>query len=77
MELIKLDALIEKVQLILDMGKPIKINLRISRGKTALHRAYFNIYKKRKELRAWYMYRIQHHLCLCSGFDRRNARPVC
>jgi len=52
----KLDALIEKVQLILDMRKPIKIIVRIYPDKTALHEAYFNIYKKKKELRAWYIY---------------------
>jgi len=52
----KLDSLIEKVQLILDMRKPIKITVRIYPDKTALHGAYFNIYKKKKELRAWYIF---------------------
>lgn len=52
----KLDALIEKVQLILDMRKPINIIVRIYPDKTALHGAYFNIYKKKKELRAWYIF---------------------
>jgi len=52
----KLDALIEKVQLILDMRKPIQIIVRIYPDKTALHGAYFNIYKKKKELRAWYIF---------------------
>lgn len=52
----KLDALIEKVQLILDMRKPIKINVRIYPDKTALHDAYFKIYKKKKKLRAWYIF---------------------
>ena len=52
----KLDALIEKVQLILDMRKPINIIVRIYPDQTALHEAYFNIYKKKKELRAWYIF---------------------
>ncbi|MBA3009308.1 MAG: hypothetical protein KKF12_08170 [Proteobacteria bacterium] len=52
----KLDALIEKVQLILDMRKPINIIVRIYPDKTALHEAYFNIYQQKKELRAWYIF---------------------
>jgi hypothetical protein len=52
----KVDTLVEKVQLILDMRKPIKINVRIYPDKAALKRAYFRIYKNKKDLRAWYIF---------------------
>jgi hypothetical protein len=52
----RLDALVEKVQLILDMRKPIKINVKIFPDKSSLHQEYFNIYKKRGKLCAWYIY---------------------
>ncbi len=52
----KLDALVEKVQLILDMRKPINITVRIYPDEIALHSAYFEIYKKKKQLRAWYTF---------------------
>ncbi|MCP4723044.1 MAG: hypothetical protein GY860_26625 [Desulfobacteraceae bacterium] len=52
----KLDALVEKVQLILDMRKPINIIIRIYPDETALHTAYFNIFNTRKKLRAWYIF---------------------
>ncbi len=52
----KIDTLVEKVQLILDMRKAIKINVRIYPDKSALREAYFKIYKKDKVLRAWYLF---------------------
>jgi hypothetical protein len=52
----KLNALVEKVQLILDMRKPIKITVNIYPDKTALHDEYFQIYKTSKKLRAWYIF---------------------
>ncbi len=52
----KVDLLVEKVQLILDMRKPIKINVRIYPDKEALQKAYFQVYKKAKALRAWYIF---------------------
>jgi len=53
----KMDALFEKVQLILDMRKPMKkVRLNLYPDKSSLNEAYFNIYKKKKELRAWYIY---------------------
>ncbi|MCG8619448.1 MAG: hypothetical protein MI802_24770 [Desulfobacterales bacterium] len=53
----KLDTLCEKVQLILDMRKPIRVNVRIYSDKAALDEAYYKIYKKKKSLRAWYLFR--------------------
>lgn len=52
----KMDALVEKVQLILDMRKPINVIVKLYPDKTALQGAYFNIYKKKRELRAWYIF---------------------
>lgn len=52
----KLDALFEKVQLILDMRKPIKVTVNLYPSAEALHEAYFQIYKKQGKLRAWYIY---------------------
>lgn len=52
----KVDTLVEKVQLILDMRKAIRINVRIYPDEDALHDAYFKIYKKKEELRAWYIF---------------------
>lgn len=52
----KVDTLVEKVQLILDMRKPITVNVRIYPDKEALAQAYFKIYKKKKSLRAWYLF---------------------
>ena len=52
----KVDTLVEKVQLILDMRKPIRINVRIYSDRTALATVYFQIYKKHKNLRAWYIF---------------------
>lgn len=52
----KMDALVEKVQLILDMRKPINVIVKLYPDKTALQGAYFNIYKKKREFRAWYIF---------------------
>lgn len=52
----KLDAMFEKVQLILDMRKPFKVTINIYPDETALHLAYFQIYKVKKKLRAWYIF---------------------
>ena len=52
----KMDALVEKVQLILDMRKPMDVIVKLYPDKTALQGAYFNIYKKKRELRAWYIF---------------------
>jgi len=52
----KVDQLVEKVQLILDMRKPIRINIRIYPGKKALQDTYFRIFKKRRNMRAWYIF---------------------
>ena len=53
----KMDSLFEKVQLILDMRKPFpKVWVNIYPNEDALHQAYFKIYKKKKKLRAWYIY---------------------
>lgn len=52
----KLDALFEKVQLILDMRKPIKVIVNLYPSAEALHEAYFQIYKKQAKLRAWYIF---------------------
>jgi hypothetical protein len=52
----KMDALVEKVQLILDMRKPINVIVKLYPDKTALLGAYFNIYKKKREFRAWYIF---------------------
>jgi len=52
----KMDALVEKVQLILDMRKPMNVIVKLYPDKTALQGAYFNIYKKKREFRAWYIF---------------------
>ncbi|MCG8685311.1 MAG: hypothetical protein MI892_10575 [Desulfobacterales bacterium] len=52
----KLDLLVKKVQLILDMQKPIMVNLRIYPGPKELKIAYFKLYKKQNQPRAWYLY---------------------
>ena len=53
----KLDAMFEKVQLILDMRKPYKVIVNIYPDETSLHAAYFKIYKSKKKLRAWYIFK--------------------
>lgn len=52
----KLDNLVEKVQLILDMKKPVRVNVRIYPDKESLSEAYFQIYKKKSDIRAWYLF---------------------
>lgn len=52
----KLNSLFEKVQLILDMRKPLMVNIKIFPDKTTLEDAYFKIFNKRASLRAWYIY---------------------
>ncbi len=53
----KVDALFEKVQLILDMRKSRdRVRVNIYPDETALHNAYFSIYKKKRNLRGWYIY---------------------
>jgi len=52
----KLDALFEKVQLILDMRKPFKVIVNLYPDETALQDEYFQIYKKKRKLRAWYIF---------------------
>ncbi|MCP4022446.1 MAG: hypothetical protein GY729_11440 [Desulfobacteraceae bacterium] len=52
----KLDALVYKVQLILDMRKPIKITAKIFPDQAALDNEYYRIYKTRKTMRAWYIF---------------------
>ena len=55
----KVDALFERVQSILDMRKPLKtkIKVKIFPNKTLLHDAYFQIYKRKKQVRAWYIFK--------------------
>jgi len=53
----KVDALYERVQEILDMRKKMKnITINIYCDKKQLHAAYQEIYKKPRNLRAWYIY---------------------
>jgi hypothetical protein len=53
----KTDALFEKVQLILDMRKPMKkVRINLYPNKSALQKAYYKIYKKKRGLRAWYIF---------------------
>jgi hypothetical protein len=51
-----LNKLVEKVQLILDMQKPITIKVQLYANKEALHDAYYKIYRKKRQLRAWYIF---------------------
>lgn len=52
----KLDSLFEKVQLILDMRKPIKVTVQLYPDEASLHEAYFLVYRKKGDLRAWYVF---------------------
>ena len=55
----KVDALFEKVQLILDMRKRFrKVQIHIYENSKKLHAAYFRLYKKPCRLRAWYVYEL-------------------
>jgi hypothetical protein len=52
-----LDALYERVQEILDMRKRMKpVVIRVYSTKQQLHAAYDDVYGKRCQLRAWYIY---------------------
>ena len=53
----KVDRLVEKVQIILDMRKPFrKVNVNLYPDAGALHQAYFKLYRARKQPRAWYTF---------------------
>jgi hypothetical protein len=52
----KVDGLFEKVQTILDMRKPVKVNVQLYPSQAALHEAYYMIYGKHNPLRAWYIF---------------------
>ncbi|MDD9301717.1 MAG: hypothetical protein HUK40_04950 [Desulfobacter sp.] len=52
----KMDSLVEKVQLILDMRKPMQVNIRIYPDRQALQNAHLNLYKKGRAMWAWYLY---------------------
>ena len=54
----KVDAIYERVQEILDMRKMMdKINVNIYPDKEGLHAAYYEIFQKTCQLRAWYIYK--------------------
>lgn len=54
----KVDALFSRVQRILDMRKRIKkVSIRIYHDKKQLHDAYYEIFKTKTRMRAWYIYR--------------------
>ena len=56
---IKIDALYERVQEILDMRKKMKkVKIKIYYNKRQLHAAYLRIYKTRSRLRSWYIYEL-------------------
>lgn len=52
----KVDALCEKVQMILGMKKNFRVTVRIYPDKNALQNASYRIYKEKKDLRAWYIF---------------------
>ncbi len=54
----KINALFEKVQLILDMRKAMrKVKIMVFADPDALHREYFRIFKSRKAPRGWYIFK--------------------
>ena len=54
----KLDRLVEKVQLILDMRKPFpRVRIELHPNAESLQQAYFRLYKKKKEIRAWFTFK--------------------
>jgi hypothetical protein len=56
---LKVDAVYEKVQEILDMRKSMKkVTIYISHDKQELHSLYQKIFKKPCHLRAWYVYEL-------------------
>jgi len=52
----KLDNLFEKVQTILDMRKPIKVNVQLYPDQVSLQQAYYAIYGNHRDLMAWYLF---------------------
>lgn len=53
----KMDSLYERVQAILDMRRSMKkVTVKIYGNKNTLWNSYQEIYKKRRELRAWYIF---------------------
>lgn len=53
----KVDLIFEKVQLILDMRKPMRrVRVRIFSNEDELHKAYRKIYGRRANVRGWYVY---------------------
>lgn len=52
----KVDSLFEKVQTILDMRKPIKVNVQLYPDQVSLQEAYHAIYGRHRELMAWYIF---------------------
>ncbi|HUV50169.1 MAG TPA: hypothetical protein VMW78_04015 [Anaerolineae bacterium] len=66
----KVDALYERVQEILDMRKKMKkVTINIYNNKEQLHAAYFDIYKKNYQYKAWYIY--EYHV-IYVNFDDIN-----
>lgn len=54
----KVDLLFERVQSILGMRKKIdKVNVRLHQDQDQLHRAFYNIYRQKCHIRAWYRYK--------------------
>ena len=55
----KVDALYKRIQEILDMcGRTRKVNIKIYRNRKELNAAYYNIYKKPSQLRAYYIHEL-------------------
>lgn len=53
----KVDLIFEKVQLILDMRKPMRqVRVRIFSNENELHKAYKKIYGRKATVRGWYVY---------------------
>jgi len=54
----KMDAIYDKVQLILDMRKPqqLKLLVRVASDKDELAATFFKIFKRKSSSRAWYVY---------------------
>jgi len=54
----KVDLLFERIQSILGMRKKMdKVNIRLHQDKKQLHQAFFDIYRQKCHLRAWYRYK--------------------
>ncbi|MCG8563697.1 MAG: hypothetical protein MI747_01295 [Desulfobacterales bacterium] len=68
----KLNRMVEKVQLILDMRKPFpRVFINLYSNAEDLHWAYFQIYGTRKELRAWYTF--QHNTIYINVLDLHSG----